>query len=112
MSTFTFTPDFGASVEVKPRVRVVRFGDGYEQRVGDGINTKPQNWSLRFSNRDDAEAAAIVSFLDARGGFEAFNWTPLLASTPIRVVCREWNRSIDRHNLNTVTATFEQVFEP
>ena len=32
--------DRGLSRSVNQRVLVAKFGDGYEQRVGDGINTK------------------------------------------------------------------------
>lgn len=112
MATFTVTPDFGAKVAYKPRVRRVAFGDGYEQRQGDGINTQPAAWDLQFQNRTDAEAAIIMDFLEARAAVEAFNFTPPNEATAIRVVCREWSKSIERANLNTVTAQFVQVFEP
>lgn len=112
MSTFTWTPDFGASAAYKPRVRTAQFGDGYQQRVADGINTGQDAWNLTFAIRTNSEAAEILAFLNARGGVEAFDWTPLLESTAIRVVCREWNRTLDRHNQNTVTAKFERVYEP
>lgn len=111
MATFTYTPDFSLSVAYKPRVRTARFGDGYEQRTGDGINTGTAAWQLTFANRTDTEAANILTFLEARGGIDAFDWTPY-NGTAIRVVCREWNRSYDRHNLNTVTAKFDRVYEP
>ena len=112
MTTFTVTPDFGAKVAYKPRVRRVAFGDGYEQRQGDGINTQPATWDLQFQNRTDTEAATITDFLELRAAVEAFDWTPPNASTAIRVVCREWSKSLDRANLNMVTAQFIQVFEP
>jgi phage-related protein len=111
-TTFTWTPDFGARAAYKPRVRTAKFGDGYEQRVADGINTAMDRWQLTFAVRDDLEANDILAFLAARGGFEAFNWTPPGETLPISVVCREWNRTFDRHDQNTVTATFERVYEP
>ena len=112
MATFTWIPDFGASGAFKPRVRTTSFGDGYEQRVGDGINSNPAKWSVRFTQRTDAETNAITAFLEARGGTEAFSWTPPQATDPIRGVCREWERVSDRHNLNSVSAQFAQNFEP
>lgn len=111
MSTFTYQPDFSAQLTVKPRVRVVRFGDGYEQRQADGINNAPQAWALTFANRTDTDTVGIQNFLAARAGVEAFTWTPPDSATSIKVVCREWQKTMNRHNLNTVTATFEQVFE-
>lgn len=111
-TTFTWTPDFGAQAAYKPRVRTATFGDGYEQRVGDGINTAMDKWTLTFAARTDDETSQILSFLNSRGGFDAFNWTPPTEASPIVVVCREWNKTLDRNNLNTVTATFERVYEP
>jgi phage-related protein len=112
MAIFTYTPDFGAQVQIKPRVRAVSFGDGYQQRQADGINTQPQVWSLQWQNRDNSETAAIKSFLATRSGVEAFDWTPPNEATAIRVVCGEWSVQTVKFNLNTVSAQFKQVFEP
>lgn len=111
MATFTYTPDFGAAVTTRPVVRSVRFSDGYEQRLIYGINTKPQKWDLKFSARDDTEANGIETFLNAQNGQAWFYWTPPNGSTALKFVCREWQRSLDRANLNTVSCTFEQVFD-
>nr|NDG08510.1 phage tail protein [Oxalobacteraceae bacterium] len=46
MATFTWTPSVGANLSIRPNVRRVAFGDGYEQRLAFGINTQPQVWSL------------------------------------------------------------------
>lgn len=112
MPTFTYTPDFGASKKSKPAVTPVKFADGYEQRISQGINTIPKTWDLTFALRDDTEADAIDAFLEARGAQESFSWTPPNSSTSYKFVCREWNRSIDHVNKSTITAVFEQVFEP
>ena len=37
------TPDKGLSRGSNPSVLVARFGDGYEQRVADGINSLKEN---------------------------------------------------------------------
>lgn len=111
MATFTYTPDFGAAPSYEPRVRVARFGDGYEQRVGDGINTMRETWPLTFAVRDDTETAAILAFLVARGGVEAFDWTPPGEGAAKRWICRKWSRSWDSHDKNTINATFERVYE-
>ena len=110
MATFTVLPDNGLSYEVKPTVRAVKYGDGYEQRQASGINTKPKKWNLKFSVRTDAETSEITSFLDARGGVESFDWSDPYG-TAGKYVCRSWSVTKDRYNLNTVVAVFEQVFE-
>lgn len=107
MATFTYAPQT-ASKSLKPRVRVAAFGDGYEQRVADGINTSPAQWSLSFV-RITAEADAILAFLAARAGTEAFDWSAP-DGVAGRYVCRDWSSSLNGPMAKTVTATFEEVF--
>lgn len=111
VATGQTTPDFGAQKSSKPVVRIARFGDGYEQRATFGINTNPKTWNLTWSAKSNSVAAAIEAFFDARGAKEAFTWTPLGSATAYKWVCREWNRELQYADINTVTATFEQVFE-
>lgn len=111
MATFTYTPDFGARAQEKPRVLSSQFGDGYQQRVGDGINTNKRQWALTFAARTDSERDAILSFLRARNGVEAFDWTPPTGAAG-RWVCQEWDTQLDRAGVNTVTATFVEDFAP
>jgi len=110
MATFTYTPDFGASYELKPNVRVTKYGDGYQQRQANGLNTQPKNWTLKFSLRTDAEANAITSFLSTAGGVNSFDWTDVDGYSG-KYVCHSWSRSKDRYNLNSISCAFEQVFE-
>lgn len=110
MTTFTYTPDFGATKKLQPKVNSISFGNGYEQRARNGLNTNPQTWDLSFSNRTDTEAEAIDAFLTARGGVESFDWTPYNESAG-KYVCKEWSKSIDGFNRNAIQATFLQVFE-
>ena len=110
MAVFNFTPDFGAQKAKKPRVTNIKMGDGYEQRVAFGINTSPEVWTLTFTNRDESEATAIDAFLDDKNGVEAFDWTPPGAATASQFKCQDWAKVVNKANLYTVTATFEQVF--
>lgn len=110
MATFSYTPDFGLNISKSPRVKIAKFGDGYEQRVADGINTNAATYSLAFNARSDSEAAGIIAFLDARAGVEAFDWTTPDGVTG-KFVCSDYNRTMSRYNINNVTATFRQVFE-
>ena len=111
MAVFTYTPDYGAEKDIKPNVRQSKFGDGYQQRQANGINTMPGTWPLTFSLRTDTEADAVEAFLVARAGGEAFDWTPPSGAAG-KYVCMAWRRRKDRYNLNTITCTFEQVYEP
>jgi phage-related protein len=108
MATFTWRASRSSSKDMTPRVRTAKFGDGYDQRVGDGINTQLRVWSVRFDNRDTAEANAIDDFLSARNGVDAFDWTDLYGHAG-KWVCEKWSRSASSGVTSTISATFREV---
>lgn len=110
-STGGTTPDFGAQKSSRPNVRIAQFGSGYSQRTTFGINQNPKIWNLRWTASSNSNADAIEAFFDARGGVEAFDWTPIEDSTAYKWICREWQRTHVYADINEITATFEQVFE-
>jgi phage-related protein len=112
MSTFTWSVDANPTQTKKPQVNNIKFGDGYEQRVRHGINTNPQVWELSFANRDASEATAIDNFLDSMGGVTAFDWTPPGGNVALKFKCQSWNKVPGNGNMYSITATFEQVFDP
>jgi phage-related protein len=109
LQTFTWYPDIDSEQKAKPSVTVTKFGDGYESRVGNGINTQPMTWSMVFT-RSRAEGLAILSFLRARGSEQAFYWTNPLEELGV-YVCREWSTRQMKNGHIRVTCSFEQVFE-
>tara|TARA_B100000131_G_C18064687_1_gene591998 strand:- start:488 stop:1081 length:594 start_codon:yes stop_codon:yes gene_type:complete len=68
-------PDKTLSRQSNPRVRTQSFGDGYEQRLAEGINNIVDMFSLAFSNRTKEEADDIIAFFEAKGGVDAFDFT-------------------------------------
>ena len=112
-STGGTTPDFGASRKSQPNVRKVQFGDGYEQRLTYGLNQNPRIWNLTWTAKDSTDADAIEAFFDARAADNAsFDWTPLDEATAYKWVVESWSRDLRYANVNTITASFRQVFEP
>lgn len=109
MATFTWTPDYGASAEVESRVRVAGFGEGYSQRVVDGINSQVKTWDLRFSLRSTAESDAIWSFLKTQGKATSFNWTDPDGDALVWV-CERFKRSRESYGSSPIEATFKQVY--
>lgn len=112
MDTFTWTPEFTSTKNSKPNVNPVKFGDGYEQRAAFGLNTNPKVWDLKFANRTISDIDAIEAFLDTQQAVQSFSWTPPRETDAVIVVCRQWQRSYDNASFDSLTATFEQVFEP
>lgn len=111
MATFSYTVDRGFERTSKPRVSVIAFGDGYEARVPDGLNTLPRSYRLTFNSRTTTEADLIDNFLKARAAVEAFDWTPADDAVAAKFVCREWTRQHVAAGFWNISATFDEVFE-
>ncbi|MBK5072235.1 phage tail protein [Budviciaceae bacterium CWB-B4] len=107
METFHWRPVPGMSVPTEPNVRVVKFGDGYEQRQPKGINNNLKTYSLTF-RVPRHEFWVIDDFLTSHGGVDAFWWTPPLRYEPIKVVCRKWTPTINRRKIE-ISCEFEEV---
>lgn len=107
--TFTWSPDIAAARDIKPSVKQVKFGDGYESRIPIGINTMPRNWNVVFT-RSRAEALAIDAFLQSCSGVQSFLWTDP-KNDQNTFVCRDWKFSQQEFGIYSISATFEQVFE-
>lgn len=111
MPAFTFTPSYGAQLSVKPRVVRAQFGDGYSQRVVDGINNKPRKWQLTFAARTTAEIQPILAFLETQGGDQSFDWTPPTGAAGKWIIDDGWTHTLNRFNDNTVSVVFQEVFD-
>jgi phage-related protein len=111
MAVFTHVPDKGLGQEETPRVREAPFGDGYSQRVGDGINSVDEVFNLNFTVRTKAEITAIASFLRGEAGVTSFQWTPP-DGVQRRFICKKWMPSYNHDGDCSLSATFIRVFEP
>jgi phage-related protein len=110
MATFTTLPSYASQMTEEPRVLANVFGDGYEARVGDGINTILMVWSLTFNNRTRAQANALLTFFRTEGGITAFNWTPPQESAGL-YVAKSWTRAKGAFDAETVSVVFQEVKE-
>lgn len=113
MATFpAIIPTYGAQKSNRPVVRTVQFGDGYQQRLTYGLNQNPKSWSLTWEV-SETDADTIETFLNDRAADNAsFDWTPLDEATSYKWICQDWNKTLPYKNRATITATFQQVFEP
>jgi len=109
-------PDKGLGRQSKPRVRAVKFGDGYEQRIADGINPIEETFSLSFNNRTAAEIDDIIGYLTSLGGVSSFDFTfpdnrGVGGETTIKVVCDTYGQTYTNDGYPSATATFRRVYE-
>lgn len=92
-----------------------QFGDGYSQSAADGINPKSQSWSISFRGLKNPECAnnvnaqAVMDFLDERGGWESFLWTPPGSTVQGRYVAKNYGMQKSA-GVVTINATFIEVF--
>jgi len=116
MPDWTYTPDRSLGKSSAPRIREVKFGDGYSQRAQDGINYMNESWNLTFANRSFTDIFNMESFLETKGGTAAFTFQPP-GESEVKVICRNWDVSTLYHtgvnsaSIGTLTATFERVYE-
>lgn len=110
-------PDKNLKRQNKPKVLKSAFGDGYEQRIKDGINSLEQTFSVAFNNRRDQEIDQIAQFLDGKEGVTAFNYT--YADTTgtggeitVKVVCDSYDVTYAYDDFSALTATLRRVYEP
>ena len=113
LNTFTpaIPPDVGSSISAQHRVNKAKFGDGYIQRSGDGINTKEEAPTLNWSQLTSAEATAIINFLDGQKGYIAFNYTLPGESTPKKFTCEKYSRGYSPGAEYNVSAQLERVYD-
>jgi len=75
ITTSKVIPDRSLSRSAKTSVRIAQFGDGYQQRVADGLNSVGDSFSLTFSNRTKEDIDDIVSFFESKKGVGSFSFT-------------------------------------
>ena len=88
-------PDKGFTRKTTPRVFKADFGDGYSQRVGNGINVLNESFSINFANRTKEDIDQISNFLETKAGVTSFNfvYSESGGETTIKVLCPDWSQS-------------------
>lgn len=112
-----YTPAHNFATNTTPRTRKVAFGDGYEQRSPDGINTILKQWNMVFQNRLLSDIKTMTDFLEGKKGTVSFTFTPVGESVEYKVVCEEWNRdtilydTVNSKGYGSLSVTFRQVYD-
>jgi len=109
-------PDKGQKRNNKPRVFVANFGDGYEQRIANGINSLEQTIDVAFTTRPKADIDDIVAFFESKGGVTNFEFTLSDSNAggseeTIKVVCDTWDQTWVYDDYYTLNAQFRRVYE-
>ena len=118
----TIVADRGLSRQTNFSLLTAKFGDGYEQRAVDGINSKQEVFGLTFKNRDYKEANLIAAFFDSKKGLnfsiEITNTKDVETTSPtdvhetIKVACDSYTLTYITDTIATVTSQLRRVYEP
>jgi phage-related protein len=102
----------GYTEETTYRVQTAKFGDGYEQRVADGINFQVVNVTLTCALLDSTEKGDLIDFFNARGGYESFYYTLPSEASPRLWVCQDPIQVTSAEaNLWNVSFKIREVFD-
>tara|TARA_B100001123_G_C15053993_1_gene924762 strand:+ start:106 stop:477 length:372 start_codon:yes stop_codon:yes gene_type:complete len=108
-------PDKSMTRSTKPAVHLAKFGDGYEQRLANGLNVLGETFSITFNNRTKEEIDDIVAFFENKAGVTAFNYTipdsNNSGETTVKVVCDTWSKTFTFGDYYSASATFRRVYE-
>lgn len=100
--------DRGVSRASTIRVLTAKFGDGYEQRLLDGINTIEETISANFKNREESEIYAIRDFLNAQA---PNSFTCYLNNDSFSVVCETYSITHNYGTIFSLSAEFRRVYQ-
>jgi len=108
-----YTVDRGMGRSTSHRVLTAAFGDGYQQRVLDGINTKNDAFNVSFKNRSASSINLLAAYLDAKAA-DSFDFTVTDQSgdTTLKVISQGYNIGYAREGTHTLSTTFVRVYEP
>lgn len=98
------------------RLKIARFGDGYQQRMLDGINALDLSWDLQWVNRTKDDLLAMDAFLINEGA-SSFQFRDPPSQELYTVFCNEWSinwapaRRVQGEWVyyGTLSATFEKA---
>ncbi len=112
------TPDKQLTKKSNPRVLTAKFGDGYEQRIADGINVLNEEYTLSFKTRPKADIDDIVAFLDTQKNVSKFtltlpdtNNTTRSGERDVKVVAKTYSVNYEYDDFYSLDVELRRVFE-
>ncbi len=108
-------PDIPASYTTagKTNLKILEagFGDGYNQRAADGLNSVQDSWSILWRARADADIKTLTDFFRDKKGYEAFEWQAPGDTTIKLWTCQDYTKTPITAGYSTLKATFKQEFD-
>lgn len=102
----------GSSREAKPAVLTANFGGRYSQRTGDGINALPRDFTYRSPKLRASFIKQLDDFLIGRKGYLPFTFLVPGETVARQFICQSWTTNYDDRLKSSLTAPFEENFDP
>jgi len=112
---FWWKPSYNTNASFKPKVIISQFGNGYQQRIKDGLNNNLAELSITFENRNEKETTSILHFFSQRNGQESFIYNmPTIYSKSTnnlntKFICPEWTSNYVSYNNYSIQCKFMEV---
>jgi phage-related protein len=104
METFHWRPQNSLTSSVSPKLKVIKFGNGYEQRIKDGINNDLCSYNVTFVWLSE-DISLIDDFLSRHNAIKAFLWREPNSHKTIKN--RNWHSSNFTAILNNLAINLE-----
>ena len=89
----------------------VQYGNGYEQRAKDGINSSKTTWGVTWAAITLAQYTTVVAALEAAGGVDYFLWKAPGDTTTKKWKVLSYIRGHSDGEWYYVNASLEQVYD-
>lgn len=113
---FAFVPAYQTKSEVTNSTVTAQLGDGYSQRMPNGINSYMQSFSFVYTSRSNKETRAIDNFVTNMQGsapFEVMFPVATLVNKPnLKYTADSVSYTTDSFGLNTAAVSLKRVFDP
>ena len=110
-------PDKGFQKKDKARLYQTTFGDGYEQRLANGINALEQEFTLNFKTRPKAEIDDLVSFFVGLNGVDSCKFTYADSNaggseSSVKAIATDWTQTFNHGDYYSLSVKLTRVYEP
>ena len=106
-----FAPSESTSVARAPAVLIAAYGDGYEQRLANGINPRRLEATVIWTALTSANALLISGVFETLGGVSPFTYTLPPELVNRRWLCESWSETTLGADAVTITANWREVFD-
>ncbi|WP_298983491.1 phage tail protein [uncultured Roseibium sp.] len=113
MATFTppINPTYQSQESVDFNVLEANFGDNYRQRTPDGLNAKNETYKVKWDVLSLPDGQTIYDFFEARGGYEAFDYTLPGEVSSKKWTCKQFTRTRSGPDHVSISAEFRREYD-